>query len=83
MKRARFSEEQIIAMLKKQGRRTASTGSTADLCRKDGVSSATFYNWTARYGGLDVSNAQRLKALEEENRKLKKLLVEARLGIRS
>ena len=52
---------------------------TADVCRKHGVSSATFYKWKARYGGLDVSDARRLRALEDENAKLKKLLAEAML----
>lgn len=75
MKRSRFSEEQIIGMLKEQ----EAGMSTADVCRKNGVSSATFYKWKARYGGLEVSDARRLKALEEENGKLKKLLAEAML----
>lgn len=52
---------------------------TADLCRKHGISSATFFNWKAKYGGMEVSDARRLKALEDENRKLKKLLAEAML----
>jgi putative transposase len=75
MKRSRFSEEQIIGILKEQEAGMA----TADVCRKHGVSSATFYKWKARYGGLEVSDARRLKALEEENAKLKKLLAEAML----
>ncbi len=75
MKRSRFSEEQIIGVLKEQ----EAGMSTADVCRKHGVSSATFYKWKARYGGLEVSDARRLKALEEENGKLKKLLAEAML----
>lgn len=75
MKRSRFSEEQIIGILKEQ---EAGMG-TADVCRKHGVSSATFYKWKARYGGLEVSDARRLKALEDENAKLKKLLAEAML----
>jgi putative transposase len=75
MKRSRFTEEQIVAILRVQEAGMA----TADLCRKHGVSSATFYNWKAKYGGLEVSDARRLKALEEENRKLKKLLAEAML----
>lgn len=75
MKRSRFSEEQIIGILKEQEAGMA----TADLCRKHGVSSATFYKWKARYGGLEVSDARRLKALEDENAKLKKLLAEAML----
>ena len=75
MKRSRFSEEQIIGALKEQ----EAGMSTADVCRKHGVSSATFYKWKSRYGGLEVSDARRLKALEEENSKLKKLLAEAML----
>lgn len=75
MKRSRFSEEQIIGILKEQEVGMA----TADVCRKHGVSSATFYKWKARYGGLEVSDARRLKALEDENAKLKKLLAEAML----
>jgi putative transposase len=75
MKRSRFKEEQIISILKEQ---EAGLG-TADLCRKHGISSATFYKWKAKYGGLDVSDARRLKTLEEENARLKKLLAEAML----
>ena len=70
-----FNEEQIISILKEQ---EAGLG-TADLCRKHGISSATFYKWKAKYGGLDVSDARRLKTLEEENARLKKLLAEAML----
>ena len=77
MKRSRFSEEQIIAILREQ-----EAGSpTADVCRKHGVSSATFYKWKAKFGGLDVSDARRLKALEDENAKLKKLLAETMLDV--
>lgn len=75
MKRSRFSEEQIIAILKEQEAGIA----TADVCRRHGVNSATFYKWKAKYGGLEVSEAHRLRALEEENARLKKLLVEAML----
>ena len=75
MKRSRFTEEQIIAMLREQD----IGAKTADVCRKHGVSGATFYKWKAKYGGLEVSDARRLKALEEENGKLKKLLAEAML----
>lgn len=73
MKRSRFTEDQIIGMLKEQEAGMA----TADVCRKHGVSTATFYKYKARFGGLEVSDARRLKALEEENGKLKKLLAEA------
>jgi putative transposase len=75
MKRKRFSEEQIIAVLKEHDAGVK----TADLCRKHGVSEATFYNWKSKYGGLEVSEAKRLRALESENAKLKKLLAEAHL----
>ena len=75
MKRSRFSEEQIIAILKQQESGVA----TADVCREHGISSATFYKWKARFGGLEVSDARRLKALEDENSKLKKLLAEQAL----
>ena len=75
MKRSRFNEEQIIAILKEQ----ESGLGTADLCRKHGISSATFYKWKAKYGGLDVSEARRLKALEDENAKLKRMLADAML----
>jgi len=75
MKRKRFSEEQIIAILREH-----ETGvSTADLCRKHGMSSASFYAWKAKYGGMDVSDAQKLKGLEAENAKLKRLLADAEL----
>jgi len=75
MKRSRFTEEQIIGVLKEHelGARTA------DLCRKHGISEATFYNWKSKFGGMDVSEAKRLKALETENSKLKRLLADAML----
>ncbi|WP_155253859.1 IS3 family transposase [Bradyrhizobium japonicum] len=75
MKRARFTEEQIIAVLKEH----EAGAKTADLARKHGISEATIYNWKAKFGGMDVSEARRLKALEEENAKLKKLLAEQML----
>lgn len=75
MKRSRFTEEQIIGMLKEQEAGMA----TADVCRKHGVSAATFHKYKARFGGLEVSDARRLRALEDENAKLKKLLAEAML----
>ena len=75
MKRSRFSEEQVISILKQQD----SGVSTADVCREHGISSATFYKWKAKFGGMDVSDARKLKALEDENAKLKKLLAEQML----
>lgn len=75
MRLSRFNEEQIIAILREQEAGAA----TADVCRKHGISSATLYKWKARYGGLEVSDARRLKVLEAENAKLKKLLAEAML----
>jgi putative transposase len=75
MKPSRFTEEEIIGILREQ----EAGAKTVDVCRKHGVSGATFYKWKAKYGGLDVSDAKRLKALEDENAKLKRLLAEAML----
>ena len=75
MQRSRFTEEQIIGILREQEAGLAVT----ELCRKPGVSSPTFYKWKAKYGGLEVSEARRLKALEDENAKLKRMLADAML----
>lgn len=78
MKKSRFSEEQILGILKQSegGRKTE------DLCREHGISPATFYTWRSKYGGLEVSEAKRLKALEDENQKLKALVAELSLDNR-
>lgn len=75
MKRSRFSDEQIIGILKEHQAGLSAT----ELCRKYGVSDATFYKWRSKYGGMDVSEAKRLKSVEEENGKLKRLLADAML----
>ena len=75
MRKSKFTEEQIIAILAEQERGMA----TSDVCRRHGVSSATFYKWKAKYGGMDVSDARKLKTLETENARLKKLLADSML----
>ena len=75
MKKSRYTEEQIIAILKQH----EAGVKTADLCREHGISDATFYNWKAKYGGLDVSEAQRLRQMEDENRRLKALVADLHL----
>ena len=75
MRKSRFKEEQIIGVLTEHERGLG----TAEVCRKHGISSATLYKWKAKYGGLDVSDARKLKALDGENRQLKKLLAESML----
>jgi putative transposase len=77
MKRSRFSEEQIIGILKEQ----EAGMPTVEVCRRHGVSPATFYKWKSKFGGMEVSEAKRLRSLEDENAKLKKLLAEAMLDI--
>jgi len=75
MKRSRFTEEQIIGILREQ----EAGVQTAEVCRKHGISQPTFYAWKAKFGGMSVPDAKRLKQLEDENAKLKKLLAEAML----
>lgn len=77
MKRSRFTQDQIIGILKEH----QAGASAADLCRKHGISDATFYTWRSKYGGMEVSEARRLKALEEENAKLKRLLAESVMDV--
>ena len=77
MKRSRFTEEQIIGILKEH----QAGLSAADLCRKHGISDATFYNWRSKYGGMEVLDAKKLKSLEAENAKLKKLLAESVMDV--
>ena len=77
MKRSRFTQEQVIGVLKEHQAGAA----VADLCRKHGISDATFYTWRSKYGGMEVSDARKLKGLEEENARLKKLLAESMLDV--
>jgi len=76
MRKSRYSEEQIIAILKE-----AERGKVMEVIRRHGIAQKTYYNWKAKYGGLEVSEARRLKALEEENRRLKKLVADQALDI--
>ena len=75
MRRSRFTEEQIVGILKEQEAGVP----TAELCRRHGISDQTFYNWKRKYGGLDVSDAKRLKQLEDENSRLKRLVADQAL----
>lgn len=77
MKRSRFTEEQIIGVLKEHQAGLSAT----ELCRKHGISDATFYNWRSKYGGMEISEAKRLKQLEDENAKLKRLLAEQMMDV--
>ena len=77
MRKSRFTEEQIVAILNE----SEAGASTQELCRRHGISTNTFYNWRKKYGGLDVSEARRLKALEDENRKLKRIVADQQLDI--
>lgn len=79
MKRARFNEEQIIAVLKE-----AEAGAkVSELCRRHGISDATFYTWRSKYGGLEISEMRRLRQLEDENRRLKSIVADQALDIRA
>jgi putative transposase len=77
MRKSRFSEEQIIGILKEH----QAGMPVADLCRKHGISDATLYTWRSKYGGMEISDARKLKTLEDENRRLKKLLAESMLDV--
>jgi putative transposase len=79
MRASRYSEEQIIGILREQEAGVA----TAEVCRRHGISSATFYKWKAKYGGLEVSDVKRLRRLEDENRRLKTMVAEQALDIRA
>ena len=77
MKKSRFSDAQMIGVLREQ----EAGATTKDVCRRHGISQQTFYRWKSKYGGMEVSDAQKLKALEDENRRLKKLLAESMLDV--
>lgn len=77
MKKSRFSEAQMIGVLREQ----EAGATTEDVCRRHGISQQTFYRWKSKYGGMEVSDAQKLKTLEDENRRLKKLLAESMLDV--
>ena len=80
MRQGRFSEEQIVAILKEA---EAGGSKVAELCRRHGISDATFYNWRSKYGGLEVSELRRLRQLEDENRRLKSIVADQALDIRA
>ena len=80
MRQGRFSEEQIVAILKEV---EAGGSKVAELCRRHGISDATFYNWRSKYGGLEISELRRLRQLEDENRRLKSIVADQALDIRA